>query len=134
MQALLSDNEALVLFAVADKESYVFAMTRDRVDWRSLSSGRGRPIAKGCGVPPRLDIGKASDASAKVRAVRSGAANDSMARCLAPFEALVKDKPSLLVVPSGAADGAARVHLLVTEEAGSPIRINRRLSEAAVAA
>jgi hypothetical protein len=33
IQALLSDDEALVLFAVAEKESYVVAITRESADW-----------------------------------------------------------------------------------------------------
>ena len=30
IQSLLSDDEAMVLFAVTEKESYVFAMTREQ--------------------------------------------------------------------------------------------------------
>ena len=33
MQSLLSADEAMVLFAVAEKESYVLALTRDAFDW-----------------------------------------------------------------------------------------------------
>jgi hypothetical protein len=32
MQALLSDDEAMVLFSIIDKESYVFALTRENFD------------------------------------------------------------------------------------------------------
>jgi hypothetical protein len=37
VQALLHEDEALVLFLAArDKESYVFAITRDQFDWKSI--------------------------------------------------------------------------------------------------
>jgi hypothetical protein len=39
IQALLSGDEAMVLFAVADKESYVFAITREGFDWKPLPLG-----------------------------------------------------------------------------------------------
>lgn len=115
MQALLSDDEALVLFAVAEKESYVFAMTRDRVDWRSLPSGADALSQKVAAFRRGLDIGKASDASGKSGLFDLALANELYGTLLAPVEALVQDKPSLLVVPSGALT-ALPFHLLVTEK------------------
>jgi CHAT domain-containing protein len=120
MQALLSDNEALVLFAVADKESYVFAMTRDRVDWRSLPSGADALSQKVAAFRRGLDVGKASDASGKSGLFDLALANELYGTLLAPVEALVKDKPSLLVVPSGALT-ALPFHLLVTEKPAAAI-------------
>ena len=36
IQALLSDNEAMVMFSVVDKESYVLALTHASFDWKPL--------------------------------------------------------------------------------------------------
>ena len=120
MQALLSDQEALVLFAVADKESYVFAMTRERVDWRAIPFGADALSQKVAVFRRGLDIGKASDASGKAGMFDLAVANDLYGALLGPVEALVKDKPSLLVVPSGALT-ALPFHLLVTEKPAAAI-------------
>ena len=120
MQALLSDREALVLFAVAEKESYVFAMTRDRVDWKSLPLGADTLSQKVAAFRRGLDVGKASDASGKSGLFDLALANELYGALLAPVEALVKDKPSLLVVPSGALT-ALPFHLLVTEKPAAAI-------------
>ena len=120
MQALLSDQEALVLFAVAEKESYVFAMTRDRVDWRSIPAGADALSQKVAAFRRGLDIGKASDASGKSGLFDLALANELYGTLLAPVEALVKDKSSLLVVPSGALT-ALPFHLLVTEKPAAAI-------------
>jgi CHAT domain-containing protein len=39
VQALLSKDEALVLFSAGGKESYVFALTRDGFDWEAIPVG-----------------------------------------------------------------------------------------------
>jgi CHAT domain-containing protein len=120
MQALLSDQEALVLFAVADKESYVFAMTHDRVEWRSIPLGAEALSQKIALFRRGLDVGKASDASGKSGLFDLAVANELYGALLAPVEALVKDKPSLLVVPSGALT-ALPFHLLVTDKPAAAI-------------
>jgi CHAT domain-containing protein/Tfp pilus assembly protein PilF len=120
MQALLSGQEALVLFAVAEKESYVFAMTRDRVDWKSLPLGAEALSQKIAAFRRGLDVGKASDASGKSGLFDLALANELYGTLLAPVEALVEGKPSLLVVPSGALT-ALPFHLLVTEKPAAAI-------------
>lgn len=120
MQALLSDREALVLFAVAEKESYVFAMTRDRVDWHSIPSGAEALSQKIAAFRRGLDVGRASDASGKSGLFDLALAHELYGTLLAPVEALVKDKPSLLVAPAGALT-ALPFHLLVTEKPAAAI-------------
>jgi tetratricopeptide (TPR) repeat protein len=39
IQELLSGDEAMVLFALADKESFVLALTRDEFDWQRIALG-----------------------------------------------------------------------------------------------
>ena len=120
MQALLSDSEAMVLFAVAEKETYVFAITRERTDWRSIPIGAKALSGKIAAFRRGLDIGKATDASGKSGLFDLALANELYATLLAPVETLVKEKPSLLVVASGALT-ALPFHLLVTEKPAAAI-------------
>jgi CHAT domain-containing protein len=62
-----------------------------------------------------LDVGKASDASGKSGLFDLVLANELYVALLGPVEMLIKDKRSLLVVPSGALT-ALPFHLLVTEK------------------
>ncbi len=108
IQKLLGPDEAVVFLQTGDKESYVFALTRDAFDWRTIASGR-------------------DDLSTKVTVLRRGLTLDKMEEfeldaayqlymlLLAPVEALVKDKGHLLVVPSGPLT-ALPFHLLVTDK------------------
>ena len=73
IQALLSGDEAMVLFAVADKESYVFALTRDSFDWKPLPLGAEALVAEGCRIPPRSRCQQGERCVRQIRAVRSGA-------------------------------------------------------------
>jgi hypothetical protein len=65
IQALLSDDEALVLFAVTVKESYVVAITRASADWKPIPRGADTLSQRVAAFRKGLDIGKASDASGK---------------------------------------------------------------------
>ncbi len=65
VQSLLSADEAMVLFAVAEKESYVFALTRDGVDWKPIPIGADALSGKIAAFRRGLDIAKASDSSGK---------------------------------------------------------------------
>ena len=102
IQTLLSADEALVMFSVADKESYVIALTRERFDWKPLPLGAEALSQKVAAFRRGLDIGKASDASGKSGLLDLALANELYATLLGPVETLVKDKRSLLVAPSGA--------------------------------
>jgi CHAT domain-containing protein/Tfp pilus assembly protein PilF len=115
IQALLSGDEAMVLFSVTDKESYVIALTREGFDWKPVSFGAEALSQKVAAFRRGLDVGKASDASGKSGLFDLALANDLYATLLGPVETLVKDKRSLLVVPSGALT-ALPFHLLVTEK------------------
>ena len=119
-QALLSDDEALVVFAVTVKESYVIAITRDGVDWKPIPRGADTISQQVAAFRRGLDIGKANDASGKSGLFDLALANDLYGTLLGPVEALVKDKRSLLVVPSGALT-ALPIHLLVTEKPAAAI-------------
>jgi CHAT domain-containing protein/Tfp pilus assembly protein PilF len=120
IQALLSGDEALVLFAVADKESYVVALTREGFDWKQLSLGAEALSREVAAFRHGLDVGSASDASGKAGLFDLAQAYNLYAALLGPVETLVKDKRSLLVVPSGALT-ALPFHLLVTEKPAAAI-------------
>jgi CHAT domain-containing protein len=120
IQALLSDNEAMVLFAVADRASYVFALTRESFDWKPLPLGAEELSQKVAAFRRGLDIGKASDASGKAGLFDLALAHELYATLFGPVETLVKDKRSLLVAPSGALT-ALPFHLLVTEKPSAAI-------------
>jgi CHAT domain-containing protein/Tfp pilus assembly protein PilF len=114
IQALLSGDEAMVLFSVTDKASYVFVLTHESFDWKPLLLGAEALSGKVAAFRRGLDIGKANDASGKSGLFDLALAHELYATLLGPVETLVKDKRSLLVVPSGALT-ALPFHLLVTE-------------------
>ncbi|QIO36810.1 CHAT domain-containing tetratricopeptide repeat protein [Bradyrhizobium sp. 1(2017)] len=115
IQALLSADEAMVVYSVVDKQSYVIAITREGVDWREIPLGADAVTQKVTSFRKGLDVGKARDASGKAGLFDLGLANDLYVALLGPVEALTKDKRNLLVVPSAALT-ALPFHLLVTEK------------------
>ena len=130
MQSLLSPDEALVLFAVVDNESYVLAITQDGFEWRRLPLGSEAVSQKVAAFRRGLDLdklGDASDPSGHAGLFDLAVANELYVDAAGPVETLVKDKRSLLVVPSGALT-ALPFHLLVTEK--PPAAIPRKLSTA----
>jgi CHAT domain-containing protein len=116
----LSGDEAMVLFAVVDKASYVFALTRQSFDWKPLPFGADALSQEVAAFRRGLDVGNASDASGKAGLFDLARAYELYAALLGPVEPLVKDKRSLLVVPSGALT-ALPFHLLVTEKPAAAI-------------
>ncbi|HKS19754.1 MAG TPA: CHAT domain-containing tetratricopeptide repeat protein [Bradyrhizobium sp.] len=120
VQSLLSGDEAMVLFAVAEKESFVVAITREGFDWQPLQLGAVALSQKIAAFRRGLDIANATDSSGKSGLFDLSLANDLYAALLGPVEALVKDKRSLLIAPSGALT-ALPFHLLVTEKPAAAI-------------
>jgi CHAT domain-containing protein/Tfp pilus assembly protein PilF len=120
IQALLSSDEAMVLFALGDKESFVFALTRDNFDWKKIPFGADAVSQKVAAFRRGLDIGQANDASGKAHLFDLALANELYVTLLGPIEAQIKDKRSLLAAPSGALT-ALPFHLLVTEKPAAAI-------------
>lgn len=155
VQDLLGADEAFVFFLAGDKESYVFALTREVFDWRTISTGKEgleskvRDFRVGLTVDS-LNRGLVRAECSEMEAARRGLSRLSCGASLAeecakssgnpecsavssqvgrmfdlarahalyvdllgPVEAAIKDKTSLLVVPSGALT-ALPFHLLVT--------------------
>jgi CHAT domain-containing protein/Tfp pilus assembly protein PilF len=120
IQPLLSGDEAMVLFAVTEAESYVIAITRESFDWKPIPQAAETLSQKIAAFRRGLDLGKASDASGKSALFDLALAHELHETLLAPVDALIKDKPSLLVVASGALT-ALPFHLLVTEKPAAAI-------------
>src|ERR1700761_5141448 len=115
IQSLLSGDEAMVLFALADKDSYALALTRDGFDWKRIPLGSEAISQKVSAFRRGLDISQAVDASGKSKLFDLARANELYVALFGQVEAIVKDKRSLLVAPSGALT-ALPFHLLVTEK------------------
>ena len=120
IQSLLAGDEAMVLFALADNESYALALTRDGFDWKRIPLGADAMSQKVSAFRGGLDISQASDASGKSKLFDLALANDLYVALFGQVEAIVKDKRSLLVAPSGALT-ALPFHLLVTEKPAAAI-------------
>ncbi|MDB5579461.1 MAG: hypothetical protein JWR80_4637 [Bradyrhizobium sp.] len=115
IQSLLSGDEVMVLLTTTIKESYVIAITRESFDWKPIpraTEGLSQEVAD---FRRGLDIANLADATGKSGLFDLARAHQLYKTLLAPVEALVKDKRSLLVVPSGPLT-ALPFHLLVTAE------------------
>jgi CHAT domain-containing protein/tetratricopeptide (TPR) repeat protein len=108
VQKLLATYEALVLFVTGEEQSYVFAVTADSFDWRTIPAGRDDIAAKVTAFRRGLELDTMQQFDLKV-------ANELYTLLLGPVDALVKDKGHLLVAPSGGLT-ALPFHLLVTEK------------------
>ncbi|MHB0771943.1 CHAT domain-containing tetratricopeptide repeat protein [Bradyrhizobium sp. 5.13L] len=124
IQSLLSADEAMVVYSVVDKQSYVVAITREGVDWKEIPLGADVLARKVAAFRKGLDVGKAHDASGKSGLFDLALASELYVALLGPVEAMTKDKRNLLVVPSAALT-ALPFHLLVTEtpQAAIPDRL-----------
>src|SRR5262249_31445718 len=117
VQTLLGANEALVFFLVGANESYVFALTREGFEWRTISLGEEDVSAKVAAFRRGLDIDELtkSVSMGKAQLFDLAAAHELYVALFGPIEALIKDKPLLLIVPSGPLT-ALPFHLLVTDK------------------
>ena len=117
IQGLLSNGEALVLFASGDKETYVFAVTRTAVAAKVISLGASALSDKVAAFRRGLDVEslRRSAQSGKPVLFDMGLANELYAALIGPVEGVIKDSRHLLVVPTGALTSLP-FHLLVTEK------------------
>jgi CHAT domain-containing protein/Tfp pilus assembly protein PilF len=114
-QQLLGGDEALVVFLVGAQESYVFALTRDALEWTTIPIGQQALTQKVAAFRKGLDVERADQAIASGRTADLfdlALANELYAALISPVEHVVRDKASLLVIPSGPLT-AVPFHLLV---------------------
>ena len=120
VQQLLGADEALVFFLTGDKESYVFALTRDGFDWRTIAIGAENLSEKVAAFRTGLDLDKLQKSAGKPVLFDLALAHELYVALIGPVEELVKDKRHLLVVPSGPLTSLP-FHLLVTEKPAQPV-------------
>ena len=117
VQKLLGADEALVFFQVGRNESYVFALTREGFEWRTIPLGEKIMAAKVAAFRRGLDVDeltKSFDAG-NPQLFDLAVANELYVALFGPVEALVKNKSQLLIVPTRALT-ALPFHLLVTDK------------------
>jgi CHAT domain-containing protein len=122
IQALLSDDEALLVYATGGNLSYVFAVTRRRAAWRPIVLGTAALSSRLAAFRRGLDVEalRQSAEGGKPVLFDLGLANDLYASLIGPVEEVIKDAHHLLVVPAGPLTSLP-FHLLVTEKPATPI-------------
>ena len=120
IQSLLSGDEAMVLLTVTVKESYVIAITREGFDWKPIPRSVETMSKEVADFRRGLNVADIGDASGKSGLFDLAFANQLYSTLLGPVEARIKDKRSVLIVPSGALT-ALPFHLLVTEKPAAAI-------------
>jgi hypothetical protein len=117
IQALLSEDEVLLLYATGDKESYVFAVTRQSAAWKPIALGTAAlseevaPFRRGLDV----EVLRQSPEGGKPVLFDLGVANELYVSLIGPVDSLIKDARHVLVVLSGPLTSLP-FHLLVTEK------------------
>jgi CHAT domain-containing protein len=116
-QRLLGADEALVFFLAGANESYVFALTREDFKWGTISLGEKNMASRVAAFRRGLDVDELtkSVSMGKAQLFDLAAAHELYVALFGPVEALIKDKPLLLIVPSGPLT-ALPFHLLVTQK------------------
>ena len=130
IQALLSDDEALVVFAAGgDKQSYVYVFTREGADWKSIPFG-GDALAdkvaqfrRGLNVEMLADQSALDAAKIERELFDLGVAHELYTTLLGPVEDRIKEKHKLVIVPFGPLT-ALPFHLLVSEKPSTLARPN----------
>jgi tetratricopeptide (TPR) repeat protein/CHAT domain-containing protein len=122
IQDLLSGDEALVLFALGDKETYVFAVTLTAVAAKVIPLGASALSEKVAAFRRGLDVEalRQSAEAGKPVLFDLGLANELYAALIGPVEEVVKDARHVMVVPAGPLTSLP-FHLLVTEKPATPI-------------
>jgi tetratricopeptide (TPR) repeat protein len=122
IQALLSDGEALLLFATGEKASYVFAVTRQRATWKPIPLGTAALSSRVAAFRRGSDIAalRQSAESGKPVLFDLGLANDLYVDLIGPVEEVIKDARHLVIVPAGPLTSLP-FHLLVTEKPATAI-------------
>jgi CHAT domain-containing protein/Tfp pilus assembly protein PilF len=117
IQALLSDGEALLLYAIGEKESYVFAVTGKSAVWKQVPLGTAALSQKVAAFRRGLDVEalRQSARGGKPVLFDLGLANELYVSLVRPVDDVVKDARHVLEVPAGPLTSLP-FHLLVTEK------------------
>jgi CHAT domain-containing protein/tetratricopeptide (TPR) repeat protein len=120
-QKLLGPDEALVLWLVGEKESYLWAVRRDRAAFHKLELPRAELDAAVRSLRLYLDLGASNDPEQLLaRPFDAARAHALYARLLGPAEGLLKGAKHLILVPDGPLQGLPPA-VLVTEAPKTPV-------------
>jgi CHAT domain-containing protein/tetratricopeptide (TPR) repeat protein len=125
VQKLLSTGEALVLWLVGEKETYLFAVTRDGFTWKAIPLGAEALAVtvtasrRGLDRAPDAAQGTAASGTAKDQLFDLGVAHELYTALLGPAASLLKGKSHVLIVPTGSLTSLP-FHLLVTDAPAIP--------------
>jgi tetratricopeptide (TPR) repeat protein len=122
IQGLLSDDEALMLFAPGDKETYVFGVTRTAVAAKLIPLGAAALSEKVAAFRRGLDVEALRQEAEGGKPVLFdlGLANELYAVLIGLVEEMTEKARHLLIVPSGPLTSLP-FHLLVTEKPAAAI-------------
>lgn len=117
IQALLSPTEALIFWLPGEKETFVFALTKDKFDWKTIPIGAEQLSQKIAKFRIGLNPEKFE------RSLREGnpqqfdlsVAFDLYSELFGPIKPLIKDKHDLIIAAAGALT-ALPFQALVTEK------------------
>ena len=125
VQQLLTTGEALVLWLVGEKETYLFAVARDGFTWKAIPLGaealavKVTALRRGLDRAPDVAQGTSASGTAKDQLFDLGVAHELYTALLGPTEGLLKGKRHLLIVPTGPLTSLP-FHLLVTDAPAIP--------------
>ena len=114
VQQLLAADEVLVSFLIGERQSHVFALTREQFYWRTIGIGARNLSEKVSAFRSGLDLEKLQKSPGKPVLFDLALAHELYIALIGPVEELVKDKRHVIVVPSGSLTSLP-FHLLVTE-------------------
>jgi CHAT domain-containing protein/Tfp pilus assembly protein PilF len=118
---LLGPDEALLFVLAGERHSFVWAIARERLQWRRIELGESDLAEKVAAFRRGLDVDMVEDKEVLDRLLKTrelfdvSLAHDVYAALLEPVEVLIKDKRHLIVVPTGVLT-AVPFHLLVTQK------------------
>lgn len=116
-QALLKPDEAMVFWLVGRDTSYVFALTREKFDWKPIPIGADDLAEKIAAFRRGLDVDAFQKAlvSGKPELFDLELAHALYIELFVPVEEVLRDKRHLMLVPTAALT-ALPFHLLVVEK------------------
>jgi CHAT domain-containing protein/tetratricopeptide (TPR) repeat protein len=117
IQTLLSPTEALVFWLPGEKETFVFALTKNNFEWKTIPIGAKRLSQKVATFRIGLDPKEFEQSlqEGKPRQFDLAVAFDLYSELFGPIEPLIKNKHDLIIAAAGSLT-ALPMHALVTEK------------------
>ena len=115
IQALLADDEALIVIDLDDKKSYVWAITRSAADWKELAVSAAE-------VSKRVSALRALLNFDNVKPFDTQASFELYQKLLGPVEDVVRGKPRLSLVVNGALSSLPPQLLVTRDPAGKALK------------